>query len=176
MKMRRLILFSLGASSIAALGAAIAFDVTPRLVWNASASAPIGLYRIETRSPNIGEFVLVAPDVRLKAFIEERGYLPPEIPLLKRVAALPGARICRENFAVLMDKIHVADALIVDSRNREMPVWSGCYSLKSGEIFLLNDHKKSLDGRYFGATQASQIIGVAIPIFVDGAGPDDFAG
>lgn len=37
--------------------------------------------------------------------------------------------------------------------------------LGEGEIFLLNDHPYSLDGRYFGATDIDDILGVAVPIW-----------
>jgi conjugative transfer signal peptidase TraF len=164
MKTRRILLLALVAVSIAVLVVASRFDFAPRLVWNASASAPVGLYRIESRAPRIGDFVLVNPDAGLKAFIVARGYLPENIPLLKRVAALPGARICREDTAIFIDGIRVAEALRVDSEGRDMPVWQGCFSLSDDEIFLLNSPGNSLDGRYFGATNRAQIIGVAIPI------------
>jgi conjugative transfer signal peptidase TraF len=163
---------SLGTLSIAALGSASAFDFAPWLVWNASASAPIGLYRIENRKPHIGDFVLVDPDEALQRLITERAYLPSEIPLLKRVAALPGDEICRESEQVFVNKIHVADALFVDSVGRRIPIWEGCFMLQENELFLLNTSEKSLDGRYFGATNIWQIIGIATPIWVKSDTPE----
>lgn len=162
----RRFLFGLVAVSLAALGVASRCDFAPVLVWNASASAPVGLYRIEDRVPEIGDLVLVKVSAELEEFITEREYLPPEIPLLKRVAARSGAEICREDEAVLIDKNHVADALPFDSWGRKLPVWSGCFILQRDEMFLLNAAQKSLDGRYFGATKANDVIGVAIPVWV----------
>lgn len=166
MRRTTLIPIAVGAVSITALGLASAVEFAPWIVWNASASAPIGLYRIEKLPPKINDFVLVKPDAVLEEFIIDRDYLPPEIPLLKRVAALSGARICREESAIFIDGRHVADALIFDSSGRQMPIWDGCFTLKAGEFFLLNVPEKSLDGRYFGATSASQIIGIATPVWV----------
>lgn len=157
-------MLALVSISVGALGVASRFDFTSALVWNASASAPLGLYRIETRAPRIGEFVLVEPEPALEKFITERGYLPENTPLLKRIAALSGARICREDTATFIDGIRVAEALRVDSEGRDMPVWQGCFSLQDDEVFLLNSPANSLDGRYFGATRATQVIGVAIPV------------
>ncbi len=165
MRPRRFLLV-LVTVSVAGLGVASRFDFAPVLVWNASASAPVGLYRIEDRAPEIGDLVLVQVGAEIKEFIAEREYLPPEIPLLKRVAARSGAKICREDEAVLIDKNHVADALLFDSRGRKLPVWSGCFTLQSDEIFLLNAPAKSLDGRYFGATKLDDVIGVAVPVWV----------
>ena len=154
------------ALSVAALGLASRNDGAPMLVWNASASAPIGLYRIATRPAKIGDFVLVRPDEKLANFIVARDYLPEDIPLLKRVAALSGDEICRTGNVVLIDEIPVAEALNFDSAGRPMPVWSGCFRLKEGEIFLLNAPRNSLDGRYFGATKMKQVVGIAIPVWM----------
>jgi len=162
----RRFLFVLVAVSVAVLGAASRFDFAPVLVWNASASAPVGLYRIDDRAPEIGDLVLVQVGAELEEFITEREYLPPEIPLLKRVAARSGAEICREMEAILIDKNHVADALLFDSRGRKLPVWSGCFILQFDEMFLLNTPQNSLDGRYFGATKLNDVIGVAVPVWV----------
>lgn len=152
--------------AIAAIGGASAIEFAPKLVWNASASAPIGLYRIEIRAPEIGDFVLVSPSGKAAILIAERAYLPPDIPLIKRVAALPGDEICREKVSVFMNKFRVATARKTDSLGRKMPTWSGCLSLQNGEIFLLNDHEMSLDGRYFGATGLEEVIGVARPLWI----------
>ncbi|MBX9746198.1 MAG: S26 family signal peptidase [Hyphomonadaceae bacterium] len=172
MRISRFIPIGLGAVSIAALGVQSAVEFAPQFVWNASASAPIGLYKIEKRAPEIGDFVLVDPDENLQRLITGRGYLPSEIPLLKRVAALDGDEICRENEQVFINKFHAADALFVDSAGREMPVWGGCFTLQENELFLLNSSEKSLDGRYFGATNGSRIMGLATPVWVTSATPE----
>lgn len=166
MRRRRLLAFALSGVSVAALGLASVTQFTPRLIWNASASAPIGLYRIEMRAPEIRDYVLVQPNRDVEILIAERGYLPENIPLLKRVAALPGARICRKGEGIFIDGIRVADALSVDSAGRILPAWVDCFSLSANEIFLLNDPKNSLDGRYFGATHLDDVIGVAGPLWV----------
>src|SRR3546814_13292574 len=66
------------------------------LLWNASQSAPAGLYRIDPgAAPVVGDWVAIAPPADLAAYMARRNYLPRGVPLLKRVAALPGARVCR---------------------------------------------------------------------------------
>ncbi len=154
------------AVSVGALGVASVVEFPSLVVWNASASAPIGLYRIERRALRLGEFALVKPEQALENFIVERGYLSEDVPLLKRVAALSGAEICRDAEAIFIDGNHVADALRSDSAGRVMPVWRGCFTLSDDEIFLLNSPPNSLDGRYFGTTKIDQVIGVAIPIWI----------
>ncbi len=167
MRRRAAKIIAVSSAAMGALALASVVNFAPRLVWNASASAPIGLYRIERHDRReVGDFVLVRPDDRLAKFIAERSYLPENIPLLKRVAAVPGDEICRRSEAIFVNEIRVADAQIRDSFGRKMPAWSGCFTLQSDELFLLNDPKGSLDGRYFGATTLDNVIGVARPVWV----------
>jgi type IV secretory pathway protease TraF len=47
-----------------------------------------------------------------------------------------------------------------------MTPWSGCRALNDGEFFALNaDVPTSLDGRYFGPSLLSSMIGHAAPIW-----------
>ena len=156
----------LAGAAIAALTGASLVNFSPSIIWNASASAPIGLYTVKNASPTFGDYVLVEPAKPVRNLIEQRGYLPPETPLVKRVAAMSGQEICRIDDKILIDKTIVAYALVEDSLGRPMPVWRGCMTLKKTQLFLLNDHEKSLDGRYFGATMMIDIIGVAEPVWV----------
>ena len=67
---------AIAASAFAAAFVAIAVaNPLPRAIWNASASAPIGLYRIHPdRDPAIGALVAVAPPERLAHWLSTRGY------------------------------------------------------------------------------------------------------
>uniref|UniRef100_UPI00215A7306 S26 family signal peptidase n=1 Tax=Escherichia ruysiae TaxID=2608867 RepID=UPI00215A7306 len=68
----------------------------PRLIWNASASVPLGLYAVQPVGDlTLGDLVAVSPPEPLAQFITARGYVGPGVPLLKRVTALPGTRVCR---------------------------------------------------------------------------------
>ncbi|MBK6413968.1 S26 family signal peptidase [Sphingopyxis sp.] len=155
------------ASAFVLSFAAIALtDPLPRVVWNASASAPLGLYRIQPDSdPPVGALVAVAPPAPLARWLAERGYLGRDVPLLKHVAAKAGKRVCRTGVTVSVDGRVVAAALIRDRIGRPLPAWQGCRTLATGELLLLNlDHPDSLDGRYFGPLPASTVLGRAIPI------------
>ena len=160
-------IFAVSGVAIVAISIASVVNFAPVLVWNASASAPVGFYRIKQyEALEIGDYVLVRPDETLAKLIAERGYLPENIPLLKRVAAVPGDEICRKSEAIFINETLVAEARIFDSSGRKLPSWNGCFRLRSGELFLLNDHEKSLDGRYFGSTNAEDVIGVVIPLWI----------
>ncbi|MBP6031741.1 MAG: S26 family signal peptidase [Sphingobium sp.] len=139
---------------------------TPRFLWNASASAPIGLYRLHRSDPPvIGQLVAALPPAHLGRWMAERHYLPLGVPLLKHVAAGPGQRICRTGLAISIDGRPVVRARSHDSHGRPLPVWQGCRKLAQDQVLLLNPAvPDSLDGRYFSALPASVLLGRAAPI------------
>lgn len=140
----------------------------PRLLWNASASAPMGLYAVHPETtPKLADLVVVAPPLPLARFLNRRGYLPKSVPLLKHIAAVRGAVVCRHGDLVTVDRAPVAVALDHDRLGRTLPNWQGCLPLAAGQVFLLNrDIPDSFDGRYFGPIDASRILGRASPIWV----------
>lgn len=139
-----------------------------RLVWTASASMPIGLYRIEpVANIRIGDFVLVRPSPALETLMAERRYVERGVPLLKPVAAAAGATVCRIGLSVTIDGHAAALALPNDRLGRPLPRWSGCRRLGAGEFFLIAPASTaSFDSRYFGPVTRTQIIGRAIPVWI----------
>ena len=165
--MTRAILAAVTVAGVGLIAAPSAFDPPPLLVWNASASAPLGLYRIEAASNlTVGDLVLVAPTDDVAALLAERGALAPGVPLLKRMVARAGQTVCRMEERILVDGQAVATARDADRLGRPLPRWSGCLRLEPGFVFLLNrDAPDSLDGRYFGPTPAGAVQGRAIPLW-----------
>lgn len=143
------------AVALIVLPAAVALPTT--IIWNATASAPTGLYLVRPTAPlHVGELVVVMPSEPLAGWLDARGHVPRGVPLLKPVAALPDQRICRHGDAV------IAFARDHDRIGRALLVWDGCRTVADDEVFLLNTaHPDSLDGRYFGALPAASIIGRA---------------
>ena len=137
----------------------------PRFLWNASASAPTGLYRVDVGAPpRLGDLVALDPPPALETFLAKRGYLPRGVPLLKRVAGLPGALACRSRVFVTVNGVAVARALARDRTGRPLPVWTDCRIVGRDELFLVNAARDSLDGRYFGPMSAAGLLGTAHPI------------
>ncbi len=141
----------------------------PKLVlWNASASAPRGLYLLRSASPlHIGELVAVMPPEPLARFAAMRGYLPLGVPLLKHIAVLGGHTVCRFADRVTIDGRTAALARERDSRGRTLPRWQGCRTMRADEVFLLNSAiPDSFDGRYFGVLSANTITARAEPLWI----------
>ena len=141
----------------------------PWLVWNASASVPIGLYAVVTIiDAHTGDLVVVKPPEPLARFLADGGYLPRGVPLLKHVAAVAGQTVCRIGRSVTVDAIEMADARERDGRGRSLPVWQGCRVIANGDVFLMNPQSAdSLDGRYFGPLPAASIVGRAIVLWAN---------
>jgi conjugative transfer signal peptidase TraF len=153
--------------ALAGISALLIGKRTPLLVWNASASAPIGVYAVRPLGRlAVGNLVIARPPAVVAEWLAARGYLPKGAVLIKHVAALPGQKICRVERRITVDDDVVAETQDRDHRGRELPRWQGCVTLRPGEILLLNwDRTASLDGRYFGALPSNAIIGRATPLW-----------
>lgn len=153
---------ALAAAGLVLLGAAALRPWPPVVVWNVSASAPLGPWLVAPLAPvRTGDVVLVRPPPALAAWLAARGYVGPGTPLLKRRVAGPGQTVCRLGGRVLVDGRLVALARNRDRRGRPLPAWRGCRTLAPGELFLLNAASDSLDGRYLGVTPARDVLGRA---------------
>lgn len=149
------------ALPVLVLAVASLVNLPKKLIYNASASAPIGLYWIDNRPVERGDFVLVRVPERVRNLVAERRYLPPDVPLLKRVVGMNGDRICRRGEEIFVNGMVVATAKRRDGQDRDMPDWHGCHILTEHTVFLLQDHPQSFDGRYFGPVDRRLIIGRA---------------
>ncbi|MEO8722913.1 MAG: S26 family signal peptidase [Sphingobium sp.] len=164
----------LRAGLLAGTGAALAALLVPaihrphlRLVWNASASVPLGLYRIDPNAiPRVGDLVAVRPSPALTGFMAARRYVEANALLVKPVAALAGATFCRADQRVILDGRTVALALRRDRFGRALPSWSGCQRLTHNQLVLIAPAlRASFDSRYFGPVHRGQVIGRAIPLW-----------
>lgn len=158
-----LALLGLGLIGLASLARPAA-----RLVWNASASAPIGLYRVVPENAVRGDLVLARTPDSMRQLAAERGYLPQNVPLVKRVAAASNDIVCAAGDAISINGRVVAERLARDRLGRPLPTWSGCHLLDGAEVFLLMEGvSDSFDGRYFGPVPTADIIGRLVPLWVE---------
>jgi type IV secretory pathway protease TraF len=130
-----------------------------RLVWNTTASAPVGLYSIEQGIWRVGDRVAVRPSASLAEDLDRRGILPLGKLLIKRVAAGRGDTVCRDGERVTVNGSLAAIAKVASRTAEALPSWGGCRRLSTSDVLLLGDTPDSYDGRYFGVTSAEEVLG-----------------
>lgn len=163
---KHVLAMALGGCAILGIGACIASN--PRLVWNATASAPRGLYFVVDHRANRGDLVLVSTPLSIRQLAAERGYIPANVPLVKRIAAQRGDIVCSTGDDISINGAAVAIRRARDGRGFALPHWSGCRALGADDIFLLmTDVRTSFDGRYFGITPRAAIIGRLVPLWTE---------
>lgn len=161
----------LGGAALVSLGVGaligtIAHPPKVRLLWNASASAPIGLYLVAPDAPlEVGDMVAAWPPEGARQLAAMRRYLPSGVPLVKRVAATKGSQVCALEARITADGRTVARRRKQDAHGRPMPWWSGCRRLHHGQVLLLNRAAASFDSRYFGPVEQAAILGKAVLIW-----------
>jgi len=168
--MRRFKLILATGAAVAAVALPALVPLPPRLVWNGSASAPIGLYALQPAdAPEVGDLLAVTPSAPLATFLAGRDYLPRGAVLMKYVAARPGQIVCRRGARLWIDGRAAGLARRRDSHGRPLPCWRGCRTVAADELFLMNfDASDSFDGRYIGPTPAGAVLGRARPIWPHG--------
>jgi conjugative transfer signal peptidase TraF len=161
----RTLVMTVGA--VAILAGTIVAMPSPIYIWNSSESVPLGLYRMRTASNYyVTDLVAVQPPEQLATYLDRHGYLPTGVPMLKRVLALPGQTVCRTESTITVDGIEMGEARERGRRGQRLPVWEGCDVVGDGELFLMNwQAADSFDGRYFGMTPATAVIGRVLPVW-----------
>ena len=142
------------------------------LVWNRTTSVPRGLYFVDRAAPvSRGDLIAYEPSEELRRWLDQEKIIGSDWPLLKRVAGVEADLVCRCGVEVFVNGSRVAEALETTRSGSALPGWQGCRTLQSGDVFLLNDHPRSVDGRYFGVQCRARILGVARPIWTYGKRP-----
>lgn len=155
----------LSAASIAIAMLLVQRQAAPgAFVWNFTPSVPLGIYRIDEAPWARGDRVAVRPTARLAGILLRARVLKSGRVLLKRVAAAGDDIVCRDGADVSVNGIVVARAKSADSSGVGLPSWAGCERLGGDRVLLLGEMDQSFDGRYFGPTDASDIIGGISPV------------
>ncbi|MBI1394301.1 MAG: hypothetical protein GC152_16355 [Alphaproteobacteria bacterium] len=148
--------------SVGIIGISGALSSAEILIWNRTPSAPVGLYWKSDGPLTQNGWAVVSEKSKAAIWASENGFTGKDWPLIKRVRGTAGDTVCRQGLRVFINGMVVAEALETDQIGRSLPVWQGCQSLGADEAFLLNEHPRSLDGRYFGVTKSKDISGGAL--------------
>ena len=159
--MRSAFYIGLGIAGVGAVGVAATMSFTPAVLYNPSASAPVGFYAIKKKYPiRKGALVAAYPPQWARILAAERGYLPADLPVLKSVWGEPGDKVCASKTYISVDGNPDIPVRETDRVGRVMPRWNECRTLQSGEYFLISiDVQTSFDSRYFGPVRDEDIIG-----------------
>lgn len=142
------------------------FSFLPKvLVWNGSASAPVGFYmKAQDQTISLHDFVLVKTGTKLDSISS----LYPTKPtyLLKHVELIPG-----ERYRVDGNKIFTERQTFLRQKTSingiKLPrLEDGVYVVPQGHYFVANFPEKSFDSRYFGPVPEEDIIQKVTPIIV----------
>ena len=170
----QIVVGALGLCALAGLVAPQATHAPPRLIWNVTASAPVGLYRLSrVDALQVGDWIALRPAEPLAGWLDRAGYLPHGALLIKQVAALPPSRVCRLGDLVTVNGAPAARAVAHDRWGRRLPIWGGCRTLRPSDVFLINGAAGSLDGRYLGASPRSAVVGRLAPVLLIGGAASD---
>jgi type IV secretory pathway protease TraF len=142
------------------------------LLFNPSASLPIGFYMRETRSPRVGDVVTVRARDVAASYAASRDFADPSDRFLKYIAAGEGDLVCAEGSLVTINGRAAALRLEADAAGRSLPSWQGCEVLRR-RVFLLGRGRASFDARYWGPIPATSIEGVWRPLWISRRGDFD---
>lgn len=157
----RYLALTLTVVSVVGLFSTITGNLPLKLVYNGSESSRVGFYWIDKVAPQLGDFVLIKAPKNVRELIKIRHYLPAGVPLIKRIVAVAGDEICRHGANILVNGSGLGVAKPEDILGRSLLNWQGCKTLSQDQIFVLQFHPDSFDGRYFGPVNRSLIIGRA---------------
>jgi conjugative transfer signal peptidase TraF len=138
----------------------------PVILWNASPSVPIGLYRLTARPSQTPSLAVIRLPETLRVLAEARGYLRKGVLLIKPVVAGAGDTVCRHGALVTINGRIAAHAKTLDAGGRSLLAWSGCFKLGTTHIFVLSADPDSFDSRYMGPIDRADVVGFALPIWV----------
>jgi conjugative transfer signal peptidase TraF len=130
----------------------VCFFVSQYCYINVSASLPRGLYLKTSRAIGNGSYVVFHPTESQQLLVSK--YVK-DIPLMKRVAALPG------------QAYQLPPASDIDSKGRAItPFFPKTGIVPSEQFVVIGNTKYSLDSRYLGFVPQSSIVDTITPLFV----------
>lgn len=129
---------------------------------NESPSLPRGLWLRDApitpdRPLRRGDVVAVPQPPEVRPVLAALG-VPADLPLLKRVAAVGGDRVCADGRG-LVAPFRTVRVTQRDGLGRPLPTWTGCRALGPDEVLLLGDTAASFDGRHFGPVPKDRLLG-----------------
>ena len=156
----------LGLLTVCAFTSALACMLASHLIWNRTASLPLGLYyRSSETRPYEGGLVALRVPPTVRPLVHERRYLPDGSLIIKPVAAVAGDVVCTRRGILYINGEPFGRILARDSAGRELPAYEGCGALAEGQVFLASHHPASFDSRSFGPVDIHALQGTVTPLW-----------
>lgn len=133
---------------------------------NITPSEPVGIYELVPGGAERGALVLLEqPHGSVTSTL--RRYIPAKMPLIKCVAALPGDVVRVGAHGVYINGVRWPDSvpLAHDAEGRALhPYPFGVYRVAAGNVWVMSNHPRGLDSRYFGPVPAASVISRLEPL------------
>ena len=142
---------------------------TARLVlWNDTPSEPTGLYIRTAAEPKLGEMAAFMAPSPAMAYVAQHLSLLQHRPILKVLAAGPGAVVCTTSGRLVIDGRETGRVAAHDRHGHLLPAWRGCRRLGAGEWFAYSGRTpNSFDSRYYGPIRSTQVMAIYAPLWTD---------
>ncbi len=149
-----------------AVACSIGCIVGSSLVWNATASLPLGLYW-KTLGPTSRRDDLVALRIPgpVQRLVHDRRYLPDDAWLVKPIAAAPGDTACIRDGTLFVNERPFGAVLTEDHKGRPLPHDDFCGVVPAGKVYLASAHPGSFDSRSFGPVSVSDLQSKVVPLW-----------
>lgn len=133
---------------------------------NITPSEPVGFYRLVPGGVERDTLVLLKQPHDLAASVLRR-YVPMNLPLIKRVAAIPGDLVQVESDGVYVNGVRwpASAPLTHDEEGRPLrPYPFGTYRVPVGQVWVMSNNPRGLDSRYFGPLPAASVFSRLAPL------------
>lgn len=135
---------------------------------NLTPSEPVGIYHLVAAGTERDALVWLKQPVGPTAFILHR-YAPAYIPLIKRVAAIPGDVVQIATPGVRINGMLWTDSapLDRDAEGRSLEHYPfGSYRVLTGQLWVMSSNPRGIDSRYFGPVAETSVISRLVPVVI----------
>ncbi|MCE0491188.1 conjugative transfer signal peptidase TraF [Pantoea sp. Mb-10] len=143
---------------------------------NITSSIPVGLYKIASRAPHKGDYVIFCPpEHAIFSLAHKRGYIGSGFcpagygEMMKQIVAVEGDSVGFRTRGVYVNgqRLAFSAPLTLDPSGRPLPALRMEHTMGKGELLLMTDQSaSSFDARYFGPVTASQVVAVVSPLLI----------
>lgn len=134
--------------------------------YNTNQSAPKGFYLISNSAElEKGQYVILSIPENAVPIIQGRAWFKSEIPLLKKIGALPGDVVTISDEGLFINYIYIGPVFITDRQGLPLPQIRKTFTIKENEFLPISTYERSFDGRYFGPISLNSIKNKVTPIW-----------